>query len=75
MIKQLKTTKELLKSVEDSNVLDTIYDELLTKEIYKKYPIAKQLGILNREKTDPKRVAYDEYVDECKTAITALLAK
>ena len=75
MIKQLKTTKELLKSVEDSNVLDTIYDELLTKEIYKKYPIAKQLGILNREKTDPKRIAYEQYVKECKQTITTLLVK
>ena len=75
MIKELKPTKELLKSVEDSDILDTMYDDLVTAAIYKKYPIAKQLAILNRDKTDPRRIAYEEYVLECKAEITELLKK
>jgi len=75
MIKELEMTNELASRIEDSDVLDTIYDELLTKEIYKKYPIAKQLAMLNKDKTDPKRIAYEEYIAKCKKAITALLAK
>jgi len=75
MIKQVNTTKELLQGVEDSDILDTMYDDLLTAEIYKKYPIAKQLAILNKDKTDPERIAYEEYIAKCKKAITALLAK
>lgn len=75
MIKQVKTTKELLKGVQDSDVLDTMYDDLVTAEIYKVYPIAKQLAILNLEATDAKRIAYEEYIAECKQTITTLLAK
>ena len=74
MIKQLEMTNELANRIKDSDVLDTIYDELLTKEIYKKYPVAKQLAILNREATDAKRIAYEKYVAECKATITALLS-
>ena len=75
MIKQLEMTNELASRIEDSDVLDTIYDELLTKEIYKKYPIAKQLAVLNKDKADPRRVAYEQYVKECKQTIATLLAK
>jgi len=75
MIKQVKTTKELLKGVQDSDILDTMYDDLVTAEIYKVYPIAKQLAVLNKDETDPKRVAYEQYVKECKRTITALLVK
>jgi len=75
MIKQLEMTNELASRIENSDVLGTIYDELLTKEIYKKYPIAKQLAMLNKDKTDPKRIAYEQYVEECKLTITALLVK
>ena len=74
MIKQLEMTNELASRIEDSDVLNTIYDELLTKEIYKKYPIAKQLAILSLDSTNAKRVAYEEYVAECKATITALLS-
>jgi len=52
-----------------------MYDDLVTAAIYKKYPIAKQLAILNRDKTDPRRIAYEEYVLECKAEITELLKK
>jgi len=75
MIKELKTTNALAKKVGDSDILDTMYDDLLTAEIYKKYPIAKQLAVLNKDKTDPRRIAYEEYIAKCKKAITALLAK
>jgi len=75
MIKQLEMTNELASRVEDSDILDTMYDDLLTAEIYKKYPVAKQLAILNKDKTDPERIAYEEYIAKCKKAITALLAK
>lgn len=75
MIKEVETTKDLLKNVTDSEVLDTMYDNLLKIEIYKKYPIDKQLAVLHRDKTDPRRVEYEEYIAKCKKAITALLAK
>ena len=75
MIKELKPTKELLKSVEDSDILDTMYDDLVTAAIYKKYPIEKQLAILNRDKTDPRRIAYEEYILKCKAEIADLLKK
>ena len=73
MIKELKTTNALAKKVRDSDVLDTMYDDLLTAEIYKKYPIAKQLAILNLDSTNAKRIAYEEYVAACKIAISKLL--
>ena len=75
MIKEVKTTKELLKSVEDSDILDTMYDDLVTAEIYKVYPVAKQLAMLNKNKADPRRVAYEQYVEGCKLTIATLLAK
>ena len=75
MIKELKTTNTLAKKVGDSDILDTMYDDLLTAEIYKKYPIAKQLAVLNKDKADPRRVAYEQYVKECKQTIATLLAK
>ena len=75
MIKELKTTNALAKKVGDSDILDTMYDDLLTAEIYKVYPVAKQLALLNKDKTDPRRIAYEEYIAKCKKAITALLAK
>ena len=75
MIKKIDTTNALAHSIEDTTVLDTMYDDLLTAEIYKKYPVAKQLAILNKDKTDPERIAYEEYIAKCKKAITALLAK
>ena len=75
MIKQLEMTNELASRIEDSGILDTMYDDLLTAEIYKKYPVAKQLAILNCEATDPKRIAYEEYIIKCKATISALLNK
>jgi len=75
MIKELKTTNALAKKVGDSGILDTMYDDLLTAEIYKVYPIAKQLAVLNKDKADPRRVAYEQYVKECKQTIATLLAK
>jgi len=75
MIKELITTNALAKKVGDSDILDTMYDDLVTAEIYKKYPIAKQLAVLNKDKTDPKRIAYEQYVKECKQTITTLLVK
>jgi len=75
MIKEVETTKDLLKNVTDSEVLDTMYDNLLKIEIYKKYPIDKQLAVLHRDKTDPRRVEYEEYILECKEKVAELLKK
>jgi len=74
MIKKIDTTNALAHSIEDTTVLDTMYDDLLTAEIYKEYPVHKQLAILNRDKTDPKRIEYEEYIAACKIKITALLS-
>ena len=74
MIKKIDTTNALAHSIEDTTVLDTMYDDLLTAEIYKEYPVSRQLSILSRDATDAKRIAYNEYVAACKVKITALLS-
>ena len=38
----------------------------VAEKIAEKYSIADEIAMLKREATDPKRVAYETYVEECK---------
>ncbi|WP_345969648.1 hypothetical protein WCX72_10005 [Sulfurimonas sp. HSL1-6] len=39
----------------------------VAREIAKRYSIADEIGMMKRAETDQKRVAYEAYVDSCKT--------
>lgn len=51
--------------VKDHRKINLIRD-MVAKDIAKQYSLADEIGMLKREETDPKRVAYEAYVAECK---------
>ncbi len=40
----------------------------VAEKIAEKYSVADEISMLRKDSTDPKRVAYETYVQECKSA-------
>jgi hypothetical protein len=61
----LITKEEFKEMVSDSAQLNRIRD-VVKEKIAVKYSFADEIAMLKKEQTDPKRVEYDIYVEECK---------
>lgn len=63
--KEIATSSKQLKRIRD----------VIAQEIAKRYSVADEVALLKRDAADPKRVAYEAYVAECKAIGDALKAE
>lgn len=59
------TIDEFREIASSSRQLERIR-KVVAADVAKQYSLADEIGMLKREETDPKRVAYEAYVAECK---------
>jgi hypothetical protein len=59
------TQAEFVELVKNSTQIKAIRD-MVAREIAKRYSYADEIAMLKRADTDPKKLAYEAYVAECK---------
>lgn len=58
----------------DESAFDAVYGDEITKRIRRRYNINQELAILRQRDSKPDEyAAYDEYAEQCKAEVKALL--